>query len=112
MKNTLNKTIICGIMLILTASLVSAEDYCVGTPDEGHCYNYDSESVCVSHYYSPSGPWQCGWVEGKCDEIHVCTVPTTTTTIPAAPEFGSPGVLFAILLTMPAFAYIIVKRNR
>ena len=38
------------------------------------------------------------------------TSPPTSTTIPAATEFGSMGLLAAILLTAPGFAYVIAKR--
>lgn len=40
------------------------------------------------------------------------TSTTTTTTIPTAAEFGSIAVPLAILLTTPAFAYLMVKRRK
>ena len=39
------------------------------------------------------------------------TEPTTITTIPGAMEFGSLGIVIAVLLTTPAFAYLIVRRK-
>lgn len=40
------------------------------------------------------------------------TQPTTTTTIPTAPEFSSINALIAVLLAMPTFAYLIVRKKK
>jgi uncharacterized protein YodC (DUF2158 family) len=85
---------------------------CVGVSGEANCYNYVSESDCATHYYNKGGSYQCSWVNGVCADVNVCMVPTTTTTIPTAPEFGSVSGVLALLLIMPAFAYIVVRKNK
>lgn len=39
------------------------------------------------------------------------TAPTTTTTIPKAAEFSSISALIAVLLTTPAFTYLIIRKK-
>ena len=99
---------------------VSCDEYCRGEGfSGGDCY---TESCPVGTYFTGGPSVLCYYNEVCCCyyEPTSTTVPsttttieppTTTTTIPGAMEFGSLGIAVAVLLTTPAFAYLLVKRK-
>ena len=74
------------------------------------------DSYCCTYYWD----WICvSEAKNQCANSCNCGEPTTTTTIsetttttiPGAAEFSSLGIALAVLLTTPAFAYLIIRRR-